>query len=241
MLLKKQRVVHNLYPLSVPTCNMSKICVWAKEQEAIQNMSQNPQSMARQIRWVVQGFGDKETPYGPAIAKAEAPWGTQNFWHPCAALWLMSQCCPSLGTFMRELKRERGIDKFTVVLYEDSFKVGNVLRPDKGRALDGMYWTVKEWPTWLRVSHGYIPFAYFPDKLMKENGVHTSWPLEFFCTETFNDNIGKSNASKGILMQCKDGTTELIRFHEHILLSADEVQLCQSLSLKGANGKSPCI
>ena len=59
------------------------------------------------------------------------------------ALWYICEKVPALGDFLETRKTELGINKFTLVINEDVLKVGNPLRPDKGRALDAVYWTIK--------------------------------------------------------------------------------------------------
>jgi hypothetical protein len=46
-----------------------------------------------------------------------------------------------------------------LALYFDEVKPGNVLRPDKGRSLQCVYWTLLDLPDWFR-SRGYGWFHY---------------------------------------------------------------------------------
>ena len=129
-----------------------------------------------------------------------------------------------------------------MIIYDDGFKVGNVLRPDKGRGLDAVYWSLKEFPDWLRCSEvGWFPLVYVDEKDLQKHKVHKSWPLEFACQTVFGHSNAPNLASMGVLCNCSCGEKVHVQIHNNVLLLDDEVALVGQLSLKGCNGKKPCI
>ncbi len=103
------------------------------------------------------------TPYGIIRQSFEMPGlegepVTIEFVHPFALLYEMSSKSAACSRF---LKQHLGGSTCRVVLYIDETKPGNQLRPDTARAMECVYWSFLELPTWYRAKTdvGWLPFA----------------------------------------------------------------------------------
>ena len=184
-------------PLNVPVASIVKVLAWGKTQPASEA---TPWGNYKAIKRKLQGFQNSTTPYGKLVTEVGSAWGSATVWNPSAALWYLSQLSPEFGDLLRAISRG---GKATMVIAEDSFKVGNVLRPDKGRALDGVYWTLKEFPAWFRHSDvGWIPLMYVAEKELEAAECSPSSVLKLALEVTFGEIINLSTL--GVLCKCSE-------------------------------------
>ena len=92
------------------------------------------------------------TPNGPLYTTLAVPGKSGQPLHidcidPFAFLWLAAARSPeAAGFFEKELAGKQ----CRLAFYTDSVTPGNVLRPDKGRTFEAVYWTFMELPDWFR-------------------------------------------------------------------------------------------
>ena len=92
------------------------------------------------------------TPYGTVIQSVDLgipgvePWG---YCHPLAYLRHISTLNNVFGEVMRKCIDESEGKPLTIILYMDELCPGNPYRPEKSRKLQGVYWSIKEWPDWI--------------------------------------------------------------------------------------------
>ena len=237
---KRQKTINGLIKMDMSVRGIAKVLAWSKQ---IGLDTSTPEKVIKQVDKNFGDFVSTSTPYGNMIQHYECPWGgTLACWNPSAALWYISKITPELGDFLKGLKKEKGIDRFTIIIYEDGIGVGNVLRPDKGRALDVVYWSLKEFPDWLRSSAaGWFPLMFVPEKDLQKHKVHKSWPLEFALDKLFGQGDAPNLARLGVLCKCSNGEQVHIQAKDTVLLLNDEIAMAGQLSLKGCQGKKPCI
>ena len=160
--------------------------------------------------------------------------------NPSCALWYVASQAPSFGDFIRNLKVTKGITKLHMVIYEDGYKVGNVIRPDHGRGLDALYYTFLEMPDWMMSSCiGWFSLAYIPERKLKT--ISKSWPLQLAVEAIYGDPGQPNLADVGVFLLCTDGTNEHFQIEDTIFLLSDEVALVGQLNPKGCQGKKPCV
>lgn len=156
--------------------------------------------------------------------------------NPSCALWYVASQAPSFGDFIRNLKVTKGITKLHMVIYEDGYKVGNVIRPDHGRGLDALYYTFLEMPDWMMSSCiGWFSLAYIPERKLKT--ISKSWPLQLAVEAIYGDPGQPNLADVGVFLLCTDGTNEHFQIEDTIFLLSDEVALVGQLNPKGCQGK----
>ena len=95
------------------------------------------------------------TPHGPIIKKTEVR-GNGNclevdYICPFALMQYASEVSGFWGHF---LKQCMGNFPGAVVLNNDKTVPGNALRPDHGRGYEAVYWSLLQFPTWLRERFG---------------------------------------------------------------------------------------
>ena len=135
---QRQKTVHGIIPVHMVVHAMAQMLAWSGEGAIQVDACQS--RMRRLIDVKLDGFAASSTPYGKMIQQCQFPGGgILECWNLSVALWYISNHVPQFGDFLRALKKEKGIQRFTMIIYEDGFKVGNVLRPDKGRGLDAVF------------------------------------------------------------------------------------------------------
>ena len=80
--------------------------------------------------------------------------------------------------------------KLEIIVYMDECRLGNVLRPDKGRGLHDICWTIKQLPDWFRQRYSYFHVAYCPSNVVSGHDVS---PLFCKIMQTFFSSTGGGN------------------------------------------------
>ena len=103
------------------------------------------------VQQYMLGLAESTTPFGKLFDQTTLTVGDEAFqWHvvnPFALLFALCTAAPVFGDLLRE-SMNGGIGR--LALYFDEVKPGNVLRPDKGRSLQCVYWTLMDLPDWFR-------------------------------------------------------------------------------------------
>ena len=90
------------------------------------------------------------------------PGGLADYANPFALLFLACSRAVDFGTFLRGCLGGDGRGGF--VFFCDETTPGNPLRPDKGRKIMNIYYTVKQFPNWFRgQSHAWLSFVSVPE------------------------------------------------------------------------------
>ena len=180
------------------------------------------------------------TPYGSVVQslQLETDGGSfaWHFLHPAAMLYYI---CLTIPRFAQFLKSSLASGQGRVVIYADEIRPGNVLRPDKGRAVQCLYWSILEWPLWFRQqAQGWLSLGYLRTKVVNtmKGGMsalirkllHVFWPPEGFNLNT----VGMRCPCDGDLFYFK------LRCEGFM---ADEKGLKELFNCKGSSGSKPCI
>ena len=236
---KRIRTTSGLIPLRSSFRNTAKILAWAK-QEGVEP-SATEKGTFDSLRRKMSKFVSTRTPYGCMIESCPSPWGMVDSWNPSVALWYLCEHTPQFGDFLQDLLADTPHQKLKVILNTDGFKVGCVLRPDKGRTLEGVYWTFLQYPDWMKACDlGWIPLAYIPERQHKDSEASRGWTLKFACTRMYGAEGKPNMADLGVLCRTSTGQVH-VRVEKDMHFLPDEIGLQYALSLKGANGKKPCM
>ena len=182
----------------------------------------------------------RETIYGPVSSTIEIA-GTQGnlsvtFLDPRAMLYVMAEERPEFGSFITSVLNG-GMGH--VVLFVDTTKPGNCLRPDKGRSFEGIYWTILEFPHWFRRSHtrAWFSCAYVLSSAMSDAGVSISVLMAAFLRIFW---LGDSCLrSVGVRLPSLGGPAHIRLAFGFIL--GDEKGLWECMSTRGSQATKPCF
>ena len=84
------------------------------------------------------------TPYGELIQRLDMDGRPgPEYINPFALLFKLCTVNVAFATFLKSCCKG---GRARVIIYADETRPGNVLRPDKGRALQCLYWTLAEFP-----------------------------------------------------------------------------------------------
>ena len=105
-------------------------------------------NLRRKISSAISAHGKADTPYGPVAQSLQiTPDFACPFVNPFAIMWYL---CTLSSAFADLVHRHLTQSCCRVVMYADELRPGNVLRPDRGRQVWGIYWTWLEWPSYVR-------------------------------------------------------------------------------------------
>ena len=111
-------------------------------------------SIRKELRQAQEQHALSDTPYGKVVQSFDLPFKEFRKWdycHPWAIMYHLSRICAAFSTMMSAL--ENSVDSLNVILYIDEVVPGNVMRHDKGRTLQAIYWAIVEWPQWVLGRH----------------------------------------------------------------------------------------
>ncbi len=133
-----------------------------------------------------------------------------------------------------------GADVGKLVFYVDECRPGNPLRPDRGRAVQCVYWTLSNLPHWYRSRrNGWFVFTIMLSKRVAElrGGVSALMrqTLRFFFQP-----CGWNFRVHGVRCPRDDGTVWALRAEFSCFLS-DEKGLKETTNVKGSAGTKPCL
>ena len=189
-------------------------------------------------------FAKKDTPYG-LVLKTVAVDGDLGrlvieYACPLALLWLAAHRNPLFGAFLVTcLAGAVG----SIALYNDGVMPGNAMRPDKGRHYEAIYWSVLQFPSWVRERFGnvgWIALAYVLTVDMQHVGLTMSalncamlkllWPES---TDEF------SLDTTGVRLRVGD-------YHVHVRFKftcflADDLAHTTFASSMGQSASKPCL
>ena len=101
----------------------------------------------RSIGLSVSDCSRAETPYGTVVKQLNC--GSRSLPYICPFAFLFHVCSRS-ARFADLLRSSVGAGRGRMVMYVDEMRPGNVLRPDKGRSTQCVYWTLTNFPEYVR-------------------------------------------------------------------------------------------
>ena len=186
-----------------------------------------------------------ETPYGKVCQDllADGKVG-QVCIYTCNPFALLYHACSKSEMFFQFLK---GIVNNTadgyldIAVYLDKATPGNNRRPDDGRSMQCLYWTVVEFPGWfISRRNGWIPFGYVLVKDQKEMQL-TDTMLVRFLMRRFGVSSDQLSFQGGFGLEGEAGGTDVLIFRVKAFLSiADGEQHNKTFNLKGHFATVPC-
>ena len=110
-------------------------------------------AVRRQLRVAQEQHAYTNTPYGRVVQSFALPFPGLKKWdycHPWAFLYYLSSISEPFAALMAALEAKGPLK---ILLYIDEVVPGNVMRHDKGRTLQAIYWAVSDWPEWMLCRH----------------------------------------------------------------------------------------
>lgn len=180
-----------------------------------------------------------QTPYGPIVQCMDLPLSTENFaWNfisPFAVLYHICRISPPFASLVQTHLQSQTNN---LILYFDETRPGNVLRVDSGRLVMCVYWSLREFPEFLRCrSVGWIPFGFIRSSKLNElkgglSNLGARILRIFFAKENFSFSMG-----------CR-----LVVNDNNIFVKAnfggflgDEKALKELFNVTGSAGTKPCL
>ena len=142
---------------SVPKSSIAKILVELHAHGMLADGvlgNTNENEVRKHISKAVAANADEVTPYGPVmqtiVLDAQPPYAAfrWDFIHPLALLLLLAKLSCNFAAVLLQCVAARS-GAHPIVIYIDEVRPGNVLRPDKGRATQNIFWATASWPEWL--------------------------------------------------------------------------------------------
>ena len=110
-------------------------------------MSLNTASVKRRMSTAQTKHTDAATPYGPVCQEIDIgvpSFGRWRICHPLALIWYLAHISTVFANMMSECNVDGVANR--LILYIDEVCPGNLLRPEKSRTLQAIYWGFLEWP-----------------------------------------------------------------------------------------------
>jgi hypothetical protein len=200
----------------------------------------DPEATRKELSKLGVEMANRSTPFGKVIQSMHletTPAIDMGFLHPMALVYYLSQISKAFGDLMSDVIAKCG-NKLRIVMYIDECRPGNVLRADKGRAVQCLYWTFVDMPDWfLCRQDAWFVFTVVRSKFVNTlpAGVSTLMKHVVRC---FFPPSGPSFATSAAYMHNSDYkvyTAELGGF------LGDEKGLKEVFSTKGPGGTRPCL
>ena len=156
----------NLYASSCVTrTGLAKVLTTLSQQKLLNfDPAVTEETLAKQITAAVDEAGTTVTPYGTVVQHLDLGVKGCSAWpyiHPLALLWFLSTISAGFGSLMKSMIEGAAGRCLNILLYDDGFMLGNPLRPDKGRHMNGMYWIILDLPgNLLSRAEFWLPFGY---------------------------------------------------------------------------------
>ena len=182
-----------------------------------------------------------ETPYGKLVSHIDLLLDNDEpyklpYINPFALLYVLSNVCVGVGDMVHNALRG-GFAK--LILYFDEIKPGNILRPDQGRSLQCVYWTVLGFPDWFRIRDaGWFPITVMTSKRQSKLPGGASALFRKIMRAFFAPGGGWNLQVTGV--RCKSSEGDFLARFTFGGVLADEKAQKEVWSLKGASGTKCC-
>ena len=192
----------------------------------------------------LQASLDVETPYGKLGRDLKLGTGQSEMKIKCLCPFaLMHHLSSGVPQFAEPLHDSLRGKRGRIIFYIDQVVPGNVLRADKGRSYQAVYWSILDMPDWIRFrakSLGWFAFCYVPSSDLADNDINISVLMKSVL-EAFWPKDGESfNFSRhGVCINVKQSMYRFVC--DFACIMGDEKALKECFSLKGASGTKPCF
>ena len=181
-------------------------------------------------------INEVQTPHGPLIQEMDVVCEnnktyTIEFAQPLALLFHLNQQSDQASQFFYQQFGTSG--RGSVVIYCDECRIGNPLRPDKGRTIQNVCWTFKEYPEWYNNRVQWYPFAIFPSKWISGHDMSI-----FFCSMMRKFFPENSIENGGLVLTC--GSVDFLLTLQFGFCLQDGKSIAETASLTGSSGRKPC-
>ena len=181
------------------------------------------------------------TPYGPVVQEIKLPTTPPFKWeviNPLAFVYVLSTISSTFADVMAQCIEKHGRQK--IVIYIDEARPGNILRPDKGRAVNNIFWAFSSWPDWM-LHRDWCWFTFGcmrTSTLQKLPGKMTA--LVRHIVEQFFSRTGPNFATSGCMIQIKPGENSIF-LADLVGFLGDEKGCKEIFGSKGPGGTRPCL
>ena len=193
-------------------------------------------TLRRDMQKDVEDLANHNTPYGKLVQTLDLGIadGQIPFINPFALLFWVSCACVEFG----DLLRQSVTDRARIVFYCDETKAGNVLRPDEGRSLQCIYWTLMDIPSWFRVrKFGWFTFSVTRSKLVNK----LQGRISFVWRKVLGVFFGDMWNFESVGVRCVSSTGRFILRATFGCILGDEKAIREVWSVKGASGTKMCL
>ena len=183
-------------------------------------------------------LASEATPYGPCVQHMNLGGKPWPYIHPMALVFLLSKLSAAFAHVMSECIQ--GGRELKIVLFDDEYRPGNVLRPDKGRSSHNILWIFSDFPEWLTCkSDAWFQFgtlrSNWADKLPGGISAVMKDVLKVFWKPGGTPNF----ATTGCILNSGD---QAVLFKAHFAgFLGDEKGIKEIFNSKGPAGIRPCL
>jgi hypothetical protein len=200
----------------------------------------NERGIRGNLQKAVNDLANRMTPFGPVLQSMTlecSPPLKWDFIHPIALVYMLSQISAGFSALMHNIigKLNSNSPELNILLYIDECRPGNVLRPDKGRALQHILWTFVEFPEWLTVrDQGWFTFGCIRTSAIATLPGHISCLMKHVAKSLLN--FGTTGG-----MVAAPNSEPLLFKAKLAGFLGDEKGLKEVFGTKGPGGTKPCV
>jgi len=202
-------------------------------------------SMRKLLGKSVDEVATIQTPFGPLVQEMDIDTDPPTKWpfiHPLALIFYLSQISSAFAKVMTSCLdhcRSLGRDP-KIVIFADEHRPGNVLRPDAGRATQGIYWAFSDWPAWLLSrSDCWLFFGVIRTSILEKAQGYMSGFLRKIVLTFFHPELSSFASTGGLLHRSADEVVVLKASLGGLL--GDEKGLKEVFASFGPKSTKPCL
>lgn len=184
-------------------------------------------------------LANRSTPFGKLIQSIQASTLRIEVIHPMALIFALSEESPKFRALMLSIIGD-GRRPLRIVLFIDEMTLGNVLRPDLGRAVQDLFWTFVDFPGWFLVRQD-AWFVFTALRSVEKNKLSGSVSeLMKHVVHTFWSQHGPNFATSGGALFVSESATKVFLAY-FVGFIGDEMGLKGVFQSKGPAGTRCCI
>lgn len=203
----------------------------------------NEDAVRKSLGKAVGELAAARTPYGPLVQEMEldtTPPARWPFIHPLALVFHLSASSAAFSRLMSSCLEKVAGGLLKIVIFVDEHRPGNVLRPDAGRATQGVYWCFSDWPEWLLCrANAWLTFGVIRTTMIEKcRGFMSEFMKNI--VHVFFHPVNTSFASTGGLLHRPGGDIVILKASLGGLLG-DEKGMKEVFASKGPSSTRPCL
>lgn len=174
-------------------------------------------------------FANRQTPSGTLVQSMDLLGNLKwHFIEPAALMHVLATDSEEFRNLMVGIMATRGSEHLGIVIFMDECTPGNVMRPDNGRELQHVLWTLVEFPDWLSVrDEGWFTFGCCRSSLVDRVGVSRFLK---HVVKAFNQFASTGSIVCGKIVKAKI-----------VGILGDEKGMKEGFSSKGASATRSCL